>query len=620
MFSGQVATAVIVAAGVASRLRPYSLEMPKGLMELREGLSIVEWNISKLRKAGLKNILVVTRSEFAETFKGKLRGQAVVLVVGEAPEFGNLYTVYTALRHVEPPFLVVMSDHIFEDAILAKLLSRKSGKAFTVCLDRKPPRPDLHEGLQLVIKDGEVKRVGKGAGYMYGIDTGLILFREKARRYVEEAINAKGPTASIGDALDLAARDGELDYVDVTGLYWKDIDTPEDLAEARARLTQLLRRDALRTNDILSRLLTRPITSLIASRLSGFNPSLTALALGSLSVPLYWATLLLAGSSWQALLPALLLAYAALALVDAGEALHALTGSSNARVAVWFSSTLVDALLVSSLIRTDPLWTSLLISSLSLCNAMREGSGLLVTISSRSLRWLVTPIFFLGTGSPAPVFLEYLYLAQGLVALAGLLHAIFRERVAAPRRRERERPRPKVEIPHVVVRRHLESIVNSGIALVFIFIIIDTAKGSVGGFPLAEIYARSITVADLLSLAELMALLYYGYRILASVKFFVDLAVDRVARAMKITQSMAMHMLVDVFYVVIGWVLAALVAPLVKSLPLYGSMLSAVVSLIGVSVLAFFLYDLARQLQRVFSDIYTSFSEKIVRHLGGEEQ
>jgi len=619
VFSGQVATAVIVAAGVASRLRPYSLEMPKGLMELRKGLSIVEWNISKLRKAGLKNILVVTRPEFAETFKEKLRGQAVVLVVGDASEFGNLYTVYTALRHVEPPFLVVMSDHVFEDAVLAKLLSSKSGKAFTVCLDRKPPRPDLHEGLQLVIRDGEVKRVGKGAGYMYGIDTGLILFRERSRRYIEEAINAKGPNASIGDALDLAARDGELDYVDVTGLYWKDIDTPEDLAEARARLAQLLRRDASRTNDILSRLLTRPITSLIASRLSGFNPSLTALALGSLSVPLYWATLLLAGGSWQALLPALLLAYAALALVDVGEALHALTGSSNVRVAVWFSSTLVDALLVSSLIRTDPLWTSLLISSLSLSNAKGEGSGVLVTISSRSLRWLVTPIL-LGTGSPAPMFLKYLFLAQGVVALAGLLYAIFRERVAAPRRGERERPRPKVEVPHVVVRRHLESIVNSGIALVFIFIIIDTAKGSVGGFPLAEIYARSITVADLLTLAELMALLYYGYRILASVKFFVDLAVDGVARAMKITQSMAMHMLVDVFYVVIGWVLAALVAPLVKSLPLYGPTLSAAVSLTGVGVLAFFLYDLARQLQRVFSDIYTSFSEKIVRHLGGEEQ
>jgi 1L-myo-inositol 1-phosphate cytidylyltransferase/CDP-L-myo-inositol myo-inositolphosphotransferase len=76
--------------------------------------------------------------------------------------------------------------------------------------------------------------VGKSLESRYSINTGLILVREKAYAYVERVISEKESIASIGDALDLAAKEGEVDYVDVTGLLWKDVDMAEDLAKARA--------------------------------------------------------------------------------------------------------------------------------------------------------------------------------------------------------------------------------------------------------------------------------------------------------------------------------------------------------------------------------------------------
>ncbi|QOJ78878.1 NTP transferase domain-containing protein [Infirmifilum lucidum] len=624
MKSGRITTAVIAAAGVASRLRPYSLETPKSLMELSRGLSIIEWNVSRLRNAGFRNILIVTREEYVELFKGKLAGHAVVTAVEGVREFGNLYTVYTALKHVKPPFLVVMSDHIFEEEILTRILSKESSKAFTICLDRKPPRPDLHEGLQVILEDGVIKRVGKGVGYAFGIDTGLIVFREGSLRYVEEAIRDKGVNAAIGDALDLAARDGEVDYVDVTGLVWKDIDTPEDLVEARSILPKILRRDAGRTKDIFSRLLIRPLSSVLASSLSLLREVPTCIAISVIALALYWFSLNLPRGGWLHVVLSVALAYSASLLVDLNEAIRTVTKATGISQLVWLTSTVIDTLLVATLASPAYLYTYMLVPLLALSNVERENGGIFVTLSSRYLRWLLTPLFLSSNINFASLDLHGLlvlfYYFQGVTALMVVLQDLFHTRPVTPRvQRSAEKPKPVIEVSHIVVKRHIERIVNNSLALLFAFLLMDAAKSVVGDLQVAEIYGRAVSIADFITLLELLFLLYYGYRILVSVKFFADVAVERVSKAMGVTQSTAMHILVSTFYVIVGWVLAVIVSPMVRSFPVYGSVFSTVLSLAGLGILAFFLYDLARQLQRVFSDIYTAISKRIMESLKGGE-
>ena len=61
------ATAVILAAGMGTRLRESHTGMPKGFLCLGEQPIVVE-SIARLRKAGINNILIVTGhlSEFYE--------------------------------------------------------------------------------------------------------------------------------------------------------------------------------------------------------------------------------------------------------------------------------------------------------------------------------------------------------------------------------------------------------------------------------------------------------------------------------------------------------------------------------------------------------------------------
>jgi len=614
---GKIRAAVIVAAGVASRLRPYSLEVPKGLMELRKGLTIVEWNVLKLRKVGVESVLVVTRPEYAELFRERLAGRAVVVTVDSASEFGNLYTVYVALRHLSLPFLVVMSDHVFEDEMLARLLSRSSDRAFTICLDTKPPRPDLHEGLQVVLREGVIRRVGKGLSHTFGIDTGLIVFREKAKRYVEEAISAKGPTATIGDALDLAAREGEVDFVDVTGLLWKDIDTPDDLVKARLGLTKIMRRDARRTDDALSAALLRPLTSLLAAAISGRGAATAAyVAVGILPPLLILLALHLLALGTPYALLSVLPAYFALVSADLGEALYALNRREGAFRLAWLSGTVADALLVTNAARPPLPIVALLTPLLSLSNLVREGNGLLVTASGRALRWLLVPLLC-GPLGPGAAGALVLLVAQGLLALANIFQSLLSELKAAGPRAVGEPPRPSVDVPHLSVQRCIESLIANTIALVFAVWAINSAGSAFGAARVAGIYGYELRVADLLLLVELSVALYFGYRILASLKSLADMAADSVAVAMRVTRSTAARILADVLYVATGWALASVASPAARGSPVYGELVSPLLALVGLAIMAVSLYDLVRQLQRTFSDVFTSISRRIVELIGG---
>ena len=89
--------------------------------------------------------------------------------------------------------------------------------------------------------------------------------RGRAREYIIEAVRREGLSAKIADALNLAASRGDVDYVDVTGKLWKDIDTPEDLVKARKLYWEILRRELIKPGDgLVSRYINRPISTRIS--------------------------------------------------------------------------------------------------------------------------------------------------------------------------------------------------------------------------------------------------------------------------------------------------------------------------------------------------------------------
>ncbi len=286
---------VVIAAGIASRLEPYSADTHKCLMELEPDVTILDFTLCKVENINSPRTLFVIRPSLRSAFEEKLKGKAE-LIETEEDEFGNLYSVSLASKSLDNgSFLLLMSDHIFEQSIINRIMMHESEAAFTVCLDQTPSRADLKEGLKLALKGDAVTKAGKTASPMHGIDTGIILCRENAATYINKAIDKYGVKATIANALNLAAADGNVDYVDVTGMLWKDVDTPEDLVKAREVYYHILRKELSKPEDgLVSRYLNRPIStriSLFAYR-KGFGITPTAVSLISFILALSGSALL----------------------------------------------------------------------------------------------------------------------------------------------------------------------------------------------------------------------------------------------------------------------------------------------------------------------------------------
>ena len=116
-------TAVILAAGMGTRLRESHTGMPKGFLRLGEEPIVAE-SIARLRKAGINNILIVTGhlAEFYEELAAK--DPAINTVHNpQYAESGSMYSLWCARERIDGPFLLLESDLIYEQRALDVLLS-----------------------------------------------------------------------------------------------------------------------------------------------------------------------------------------------------------------------------------------------------------------------------------------------------------------------------------------------------------------------------------------------------------------------------------------------------------------------------------------------------------------
>ena len=121
----QVRTALLLAAGLGSRLAPLTDAAPKCLVAM-SGVPILERLLRALDAHGFERLVIVTGYK-AETIRGYLGesfgGIAIEYIV--SPLFAttnNIYSLWLARHLIDEPFLLVESDVVFDEPLLAPLL------------------------------------------------------------------------------------------------------------------------------------------------------------------------------------------------------------------------------------------------------------------------------------------------------------------------------------------------------------------------------------------------------------------------------------------------------------------------------------------------------------------
>lgn len=238
--SAQRRTAVILAAGQGSRLLRGINDPPKPLTELL-GLTLVERAIRSCRVAGVDDFVVAVGyrgEELAPYLRTLGLDLGVNLRVAESRnwQLGNGASALACEPYVKDTFFVIMSDHVFAPQFLDNLIDSYDERyscSVVVDLDLENVR-DLHEATKVQIEGAAITEIGKELTNFDAVDTGVFLSNPALFDALREA--AVQEKHAFGDAIQLLASQGEVSWAPTAGMYWQDIDTPEDLAFARSNM------------------------------------------------------------------------------------------------------------------------------------------------------------------------------------------------------------------------------------------------------------------------------------------------------------------------------------------------------------------------------------------------
>jgi len=245
--------AVILAAGLGTRMGELSSKMPKGLMKVA-GREILYRTMKTLEKEGIEEFVIITNPLYKEKFEEFLKKNnfRYRLVINEFPEKGNGYSLYFARPYVSEKFVLVMSDHVYEEAFIREALK---GKGLVV--DREGKFTNKEEATKVKIENGRVKDIGKNLKDYDALDTGFFVLEAEIFDIIEKLLQEK-------DSLELSeiVKEAQLEVSEVSGLFWMDIDTPEDIKKAK----KFLIKNAVKGSGdgIVSRYLNRKISTKVS--------------------------------------------------------------------------------------------------------------------------------------------------------------------------------------------------------------------------------------------------------------------------------------------------------------------------------------------------------------------
>lgn len=115
-------TAVILAAGMGTRLQEQGAMMPKGFIELG-GTPIIAQSIKKLRNVGVQNIVIVTGH--MKQYYDELAAEVDYIETvynDKYAQSGSMYSLHCARDHISEDFLLLESDLIYEERALLEAI------------------------------------------------------------------------------------------------------------------------------------------------------------------------------------------------------------------------------------------------------------------------------------------------------------------------------------------------------------------------------------------------------------------------------------------------------------------------------------------------------------------
>ncbi len=233
--------AVVLAAGMGQRLGDRTISHPKPLVQIG-GRPIIGYTLASLAAAGIEDVVVVSGYRGDELQAALASEGCMNITFVSNPDFarGASYSLRAARQFVgEEPFLLTMSDHMLSSDLVQRLTTAASqaprGMTALVATD-DPDNWDeayIAEATRVEIDaEQRIRHIGKLIDPWTALDAGAFACFPNTWSCVEVAPE----DCDLSTIFRVAASSGSLGSADISGAFWYDVDTEEDLQAAERLL------------------------------------------------------------------------------------------------------------------------------------------------------------------------------------------------------------------------------------------------------------------------------------------------------------------------------------------------------------------------------------------------
>lgn len=244
--------AVILAAGMGTRLRPTIQKIPKGLIEIK-GKTLLEYSLSALKGNGIQEVIIVVgflAKAIKEKFGREYKGIKIDYVLNhEYPKTGSMYSFSCAKDKIgdsnvillesdllyDPKAIRVLLNSVHKDCILVSELSG-SGDEVYICANNNQRIMELGKNISDLNKKNAI-------GELVGILKLSKDFLEKLFEKAEEDYRKNKMNYEYEECVFASSKFGNPVYaVLCKNLSWTEIDNENDLRRAKEKVYPKIKR------------------------------------------------------------------------------------------------------------------------------------------------------------------------------------------------------------------------------------------------------------------------------------------------------------------------------------------------------------------------------------------
>jgi len=245
-----ISRAIVLAAGMGSRLKPLTNDRPKCLTDVN-GTTILEQTLRCLARAEIEDVVIVVGhlgQVIVDTIGRRYAGLRVSYRWNESyGETNSMYSLWLARDYLSEGTVLVEGDVIFDDAFLDKALDRADGRSYWL-LDRFGPESE--GSMSITDADGRIVQLRIQREPLveypdnYFKSTGVLALNAGYGRNLSRWLTDEVDAGNVNVYYDLVIakhlQDVPLYACHVGHARWAEIDTPEDLRKAE-RLFQAMK-------------------------------------------------------------------------------------------------------------------------------------------------------------------------------------------------------------------------------------------------------------------------------------------------------------------------------------------------------------------------------------------